>query len=146
MESTNTTDNSYGRQELPPVLKCEEKRDKYWGYITTVFATDDFTLKEVFMKAGTQSSMEYHVRKDEYYYIQSGKLKVGMRIGRAKNKSLILEKGDVFHIPPGLMHMRIALEDTIVIDGQTRTMIPIQTSLKTVKLILLLRTNELPFC
>ena len=44
--------------------------------------------------------MEYHVRKDEYYYIQSGKLKVGMRIGRAKNKSLILEKGDVFHIPP----------------------------------------------
>ena len=54
----------------------EEKRDKYWGYITTVFATDDFTLKEVFMKAGTQSSMEYHVRKDEYYYIQSGKLKV----------------------------------------------------------------------
>ena len=50
MESTNTTDNSYGRQELPPVLKCEEKRDKYWGYITTVFATDDFTLKEVFMK------------------------------------------------------------------------------------------------
>ena len=55
------------------------------------------------MKAGTQSSMEYHVKKDEYYYIQSGKLKVGMRIGRAKNKSIILEKGDVFHIPPGLM-------------------------------------------
>ena len=43
--------------------------------------------------------MEYHVRKDEYYYIQSGKLREGMRIGRAKNKSLILEKGDVFHIP-----------------------------------------------
>ena len=67
------------------------KERKYWGYITTVFATEDFTLKEVFMKAGTQSSMEYHVKKDEYYYIQSGKLKVGMRIGRAKNKSLILE-------------------------------------------------------
>ena len=110
MESTNTTDNSYGRQDLPPVLKCEEKRDKYWGYITTVFATEDFTLKEVFMKGGTQSSMEYHVNKDEYYYIQSGKLKVGMRIGRAKNKSIILEAGDVFHIPPGLMHMRIALK------------------------------------
>ena len=39
-----------------------------------------------------------------------------MRIGRAQNKSLILEKGDVFHIPPGLMHMRIALEDTVVIE------------------------------
>ena len=30
MESTNTTDNSYGRQELPPVMKCLDKRDKYW--------------------------------------------------------------------------------------------------------------------
>ena len=120
MESTNTTDNNYGRQYLPPVLKSGERLDKYWGYITTVFATDDFTLKEVFMKADTQSSMEYHVKKDEYYYIQSGKLKVGMRIGRAKNKSIILEAGDVFHIPPGLMHMRIALEDTLVIEWSNK--------------------------
>jgi len=120
MASTNTTDNSYGRKDLPPVLKCDEKRDKYWGYITTVFATQDFTLKEVFMKGGTQSSMEYHVNKDEYYYIQSGKLKVGMRIGRAKNKSIILEAGDVFHIPPGLMHMRIAIEDTLVIEWSNK--------------------------
>ena len=146
MESTNTTDNSYGRQELPPVMKCLEKRDKYWGYITTVFAAEDFTLKEVFMKAGTQSSMEYHVRKDEYYYIQSGKLKVGMRIGRAKNKSLILEKGDVFHIPPGLMHMRIALEDTVVKNGQIRMTMLTLTSLKMEKLTHLQRTNELSFC
>lgn len=120
MESTNITDNNYGRQNLPPILKCKERREKYWGYITTVFATEDFTLKEVFMKSGTQSSMEYHVNKDEYYYIQSGKLKIGMRIGRAKNKSLILESGDVFHIPPGLMHMRIALEDTIVIEWSNK--------------------------
>ena len=49
MESTNTTDNNYGRQELPPVLKSGERLNKYWGYITSVFATDDFTLKEVFM-------------------------------------------------------------------------------------------------
>jgi len=120
MESTNTMGNSYGRQELPPVKKTEETRDKYWGYITTVFTSEDFALKEVFMKAGTQSSMEYHVRKDEYYYIQSGKLKVGMRIGRAQNKSLVLEKGDVFHIPPGLMHMRMALEDTVVIEWSNK--------------------------
>ena len=120
MELTNTMDNNYGRQELPPVLKSQEKLVKYWGYITTVFAAEDFTLKEVFMKADTQSSMEYHVNKDEYYYIQSGKLKVGMRIGRAQNKSIILEKGDVFHIPPGLMHMRIALEDTMIIEWSNK--------------------------
>ena len=72
------------------------------------------------MKSNTQSSMEYHIKKDEYYYIQRGKLKVGMRIGRAKNKSIILEKGDIFHIPPGLMHMRIALEDTLIIEWSNK--------------------------
>ena len=120
MESTNTTDNRYGRKDIPSVKKCEENIQKYWGYITTVFTSEDFALKEVFMKANTQSSMEYHIRKDEYYYIQSGKLKVGMRIGRAQNKSVILNKGDIFHIPPGLMHMRIALEDTIIIEWSNK--------------------------
>ena len=33
MESTNTMDNNYGRQNLPPVIKSEEKIEKYWGYI-----------------------------------------------------------------------------------------------------------------
>ena len=120
MESTNTTDNNYGRQEIPPIRKVVENREKYWGKITTIIAEEDFTLKEIFMKGGTQSSMEYHVKKDENYYIQSGKLKLGMRIGRAKNKSIILQKGDVFHIEPGIMHMRIALEDTVIIEWSNR--------------------------
>lgn len=120
MESINTTDNNYGRKNLPPILKSQEKISKYWGYIKTVFATEEFTLKEVFMKANTQSSMEYHIKKDEYYYIQTGKLKVGMRIGRAENKSIILNKGDVFHIPPGLMHMRIAIEDTLIVEWSNK--------------------------
>lgn len=72
------------------------------------------------MREGTQSSMEYHVKKDEYYYILAGQLKVGVRIGRAENKSIVLNPGDVFHIPPGLMHMRIALKDTIIIEWSNK--------------------------
>ena len=120
MELTSITDNNYGRKDIPPVLASKERIEKYWGYITTIFATDEFTLKEIFMKSNTQSSLEYHVNKEEFYYIQSGKLKVGMRIGRAKHKSVILKQGDVFHIPPGLMHMRIALEDTIIIEWSNK--------------------------
>ena len=63
--------------------------------------------------------MEYHVKKKESYYIEKGKLKIGTRIGRAKNTSLILNQGDVFHIPVGFMHMRIALEDTVIIEFST---------------------------
>ena len=120
MGQINTMDNKYGIQEVPPVLKSGDKLEKYWGHIKTIFLSDDFTLKTVFMKANTQSSMEYHVKKDEYYYIVSGKLKVGLRIGRAKNTSIILKEGDVFHIKPGLMHMRIALEDTTIIEWSNK--------------------------
>lgn len=113
-------DNRYGRQSVPDKIKSGELEEKYWGTIQSVYADNDFTLKEVFMRAGTQSSMEYHLLKDEKYYIQSGKLKLGLRVGRAKNVSIILETGDVYHIPPGLMHMRIAIEDTTIIEWSNK--------------------------
>ncbi len=109
----------YGRQELPPVSGVIKDIDKYWGNIKTLFENDQYTVKRIYMRAGTQSSMEYHVNKQEAYYIETGRLKVGTRIGRAKNTSLILNEGDVFHIPVGFMHMRIALEDTTIIEFST---------------------------
>jgi len=109
----------YGRQELPPVEKPIKTVEKYWGKMDTLFENDQYTVKRIFMRSGTQSSMEYHVKKQEAYYIESGTLKIGTRIGRAKNTSLILNQGEVFHIPPGFMHMRIALEDTVIIEFST---------------------------
>jgi len=107
---------SYGRQELPPITAPKNNLEKYWGSITTIESTDKFVLKHIFMRKNTQSSMEYHVEKDEWYYVLSGKLKVGMRIGRAKNKSVVMSAGDIIHIPKGLMHMRMALEDTVIVE------------------------------
>lgn len=112
-------DNQYGRQSLPPIEEPLKVVDKYWGDMKTLFENDLYTVKRIFMRANTQSSMEYHVKKQESYYIESGKLKIGTRIGRAKNTSLILNEGDVFHIPVGFMHMRIALEDTVIIEFST---------------------------
>ena len=109
----------YGRQELPPTTKPIKDIDKYWGNIKTLFENDQYTVKRIYMRAGTQSSMEYHVNKQEAYYIESGCLKVGTRIGRGKNTSLVLNQGDVFHIPVGFMHMRIAIEDTVIIEFST---------------------------
>ena len=110
----------YGITEVPPIGKPIKSIDKYWGHMDTLFETDDYSVKKIFMRKGSQSSLEYHVKKVESYYIDSGKLKVGLRIGRAKNKSVILNEGDVFHIKPGLMHMRMALEDTVIIEASTK--------------------------
>tara|TARA_R110000824_G_scaffold191182_1_gene372796 strand:+ start:2593 stop:3024 length:432 start_codon:yes stop_codon:yes gene_type:complete len=121
MATTSIMDNeiSYGRQNLPPVSGVVKEIKKYWGDMKTLFENDQFTVKRIFMRKDAQSSMEYHVKKKESYYIESGKLKIGTRIGRAKNTSLVLNKDEVFHIPPGFMHMRIALEDTVIIEFST---------------------------
>lgn len=121
MEKVNIMDNNpvYGRQNLPPITKPIKEVKKYWGDMKTLFENDLYTVKRIFMKKDTQSSMEYHVNKKESYYIESGKLKIGTRIGRAKNTSFILNQGDVFHIPLGFMHMRMAMEDTIIIEFST---------------------------
>ena len=112
--------DKYGIQKIPEVYQCTDYRDKYWGWIKTCCATNDFTLKHIFMYKDSQSSLEYHVKKDENYYILSGKLKVGLRIGRAENKEVILNEGDVYHISPGLMHMRFAIEDTHIIEWSNK--------------------------
>ena len=67
-----------------------------------------------------KTAFAYKNKKDEYYYILSGKLKVGLRIGRAKNTSVILNPGDVYHVKPGLMHMRICLEDCTIIEWSNK--------------------------
>jgi len=97
-----------------------DQREKYWGKIETIVSNDKITGKRIFMKANSQSSLEYHVRKKECYFLQEGKLKIGVRVGRAENKSVILEPGSVFIIHPGLMHMRICLEDCVIIEISTK--------------------------
>ncbi|HTL69025.1 MAG TPA: hypothetical protein VL200_15275 [Lacunisphaera sp.] len=94
-------------------------RDKYWGSIETV-RSDDIAGKRIFLRKGGQSSLEYHVFKTEAYYVHSGSICVGLRVGRGENKMIMLAPGDAFTILPGTMHMRIALEDSLVIEASTR--------------------------
>jgi len=96
-----------------------DRREKYWGRIETIW-DGELSGKRLFVKKGGQSSLEYHVEKHESYWIQSGRLKVGLRIGRAENHSIILEPGESYDIRPGVMHMRIALEDTVIIEAGTK--------------------------
>jgi mannose-6-phosphate isomerase-like protein (cupin superfamily) len=94
-------------------------RQKYWGTIETV-VSQEIAGKRIQLRAGSQSSLEFHCHKVETYYVHSGKVKVGLRIGRGENKSLITGAGECFEIPPGLMHMRMGIEDSVIIEVSTR--------------------------
>jgi len=94
-------------------------REKYWGRIETILS-DDVAAKRIFVRKGGQSSLEYHVEKSESYFIHSGLLRVGLRIGRAENHSIVMGAGESYDVRPGVMHMRMGLEDTVIIEVSTR--------------------------
>lgn len=96
-----------------------DRREKYWGKIESIIA-GDVAAKRIEMMKGGQSSLEFHCHKTESYFIHSGRLKVGLRFGRAENSAVVLGSGQSLTIRPGCMHMRIALEETVLMEISTR--------------------------
>ncbi len=99
--------------------KTTDFRDKYWGTIETI-ASKDYAAKRIFVRKGDCASLEYHCRKIESYFIHSGKLLLRLRAGRGEDRFFELEKGTSSFTPPGLMHQRGGLEDTVIIEISTR--------------------------
>ena len=50
------------------------------------------------MRKGSQSSLEYHVTKDEFIIFMA-MLKLGSRIGRGENTSIILDQRCISYTP-----------------------------------------------
>ena len=89
---------------------------KYWGEELVLENTTAGVWKRIDMNARTQSSMEYHVRKEEVYFLVHGHLDIGIRLGRAENHTLHMHAGDFFPIPRGLMHQRLARTDVVLVE------------------------------
>ncbi len=105
---------------LPPIGHATtDVREKYWGRIETILS-GEIAAKRIFVRKGGQSSLEYHVEKSESYYIHSGVLKVGLRVGRAENRSILMMPGQSYDVRPGVMHMRMGIEDTVILEVSTR--------------------------
>lgn len=96
-----------------------DQREKYWGEICTI-VTSDLAGKRLLLKAGISGSLEFHVKKHESYYVHTGELALNLRAGRAENRLFRIPAGTAVTLPPGLMHQRGALQDTVVIEISTR--------------------------
>ena len=61
--------------------------EKPWGRELWVAHTDKYAFKIIEIKAGTRSSLQYHVRKHEHIYVDCGRAADGMgKRGRARWK------------------------------------------------------------
>ncbi len=94
---------------------------KGWGYEKWIVNSEKYCGKLLFIAKDKQCSWHYHRKKDEVFYIQSGKvvLYYGWDDDIELAKTIILERGDKFHVPIRLKHRMCALEDAELFEFST---------------------------
>ena len=92
--------------------------DKPWGFELRFVRTDRYAGKALFIKAGSQLSLQYHEKKDEAFYVQSGTL--DFVLGQGPEQTVIrMKPGDSRRIPPGTIHRFRAVTDTLLFEVST---------------------------
>lgn len=95
---------------------------KGWGFEKWIVNNEKYCGKILYIVKDHRCSWHYHKIKDETFYVQSGKIKLIYSITDFMHAAdeVILEKGSHFHIPVGLRHQMIALEDTELFEFSTQ--------------------------
>jgi len=91
---------------------------KPWGYELIWGRTDRYVGKVLHVNAGESLSLQYHEMKDETLFVIRGKVRLGLQHGD-ESRTVILEVGQAFHIPPRLIHRIEALEEADIIEAST---------------------------
>jgi len=93
--------------------------EKPWGREIWVAVTDEYALKIIEIKAGSRSSLQYHTRKHEHIYVDSGVLRIEWENDAGEMETLDLKAGEVVENKPGRKHRAEALEDVRLIEVST---------------------------
>lgn len=96
-------------------LGDQERKEKPWGHERAIAEFRGLFLKELFFRAGKASSLHYHEKKDELFYIARGLVKIVLDDHEVK-----LGPGDTIRIHPGQRHRIVPLKDTLILEVSTR--------------------------
>jgi len=94
---------------------------KGWGYEKWIANSEDYCGKLLYIVKDKKCSWHYHNKKDEVFYIQSGRIRIcyGWTDSIEMATVATLERGDKFHVPVGMRHQMYALEDTELFEFST---------------------------
>ena len=95
-----------------------ERVDKPWGYELRFARTERYAGKVLFIKAGSQLSLQYHEQKDEAFLVQQGQLELVLGRG-AEQRVERLGRGQAWHVTPGTVHRFRAIEDCLLFEVST---------------------------
>lgn len=95
---------------------------KGWGYEKWIVNKEDYCGKILWFAKNKKCSWHFHKIKDEVFFIRTGRLKVRYGYDKDINKceEVVLEPGDNFHVPTGLIHQMEAIEDTEMFEFSTQ--------------------------
>ena len=95
---------------------------KGWGFEKWIVNCTEYCGKLLYFVKDKKCSWHYHKLKDEYFYIQSGRVKIyfGDDDDIKNANTCILGPGENFHVYRGLRHRMEALEDTEIFEFSTQ--------------------------
>jgi mannose-6-phosphate isomerase-like protein (cupin superfamily) len=93
---------------------------KPWGEEHWLAHTDHYAAKLLVIHEGHRLSLQYHERKHETQYVQSGRVRYTLgRAGDSAYRELVAEPGTTIVLPPGAVHRMEALEDACIFEVST---------------------------
>ncbi len=95
---------------------------KGWGYEEWIVNNDLYCGKILHFQGGKRCSYHFHKLKTETFYLQSGMITIRFSFTDDLNTAdeLILNPGQTFHVPTGLRHQMIALEESDLFEFSTQ--------------------------
>lgn len=114
----NATNHKFGVS--PNFLKPRDLGERPWGQeILLCHSHGKYMMKKLIIKKGSKGGLQYHRFKDEAGVLLSGQMIVRFE---GQNKTLVekvINPGDIFHFPAGVVHQEEAIEDCVIIECGT---------------------------
>jgi mannose-6-phosphate isomerase len=92
---------------------------KPWGHELIWAHTERYVGKILHVRAGEALSLQYHRQKDETIMVVSGRMQLTTYLVGEPPVTRELGLREPFHIPPGLRHRMVAIEDTDIVEVST---------------------------
>lgn len=96
----------------------QHRVDKPWGYEIRFVRTDRYAGKLLFIRAGSQLSLQYHDVKDEAFFVNDGILELVLGRGSEQHVER-LSAGSSRRISPGTVHRFRAVTDCLLFEVST---------------------------
>lgn len=99
-----------------------EFHPKGWGYEKWIVNNQLYCGKLLYFDENKKCSFHFHKIKTETFYLQSGLIKVLHSLGDniSQAEAVVLKPGDSFHVPVGLRHQMIAMENSELFEFSTQ--------------------------